>query len=201
MDLVKRYDNSAKEWDRKINRNGYCTAYDAFLCGRTMQSGKVLDVGVGTGAFSSSWIANSGSNNLTIIDISQNMLNRAQLNLRQKCSKLTSICSPLEGFTKDKKYSAILAAHVIEQCDFPKLAIAQVADMLCVGGKAYFVISKPHWCNWIIWLRYRHKWFSQQQVCEMASSSGLQHELTYSFLLGPPSYTSFGYIFKKRKER
>jgi ubiquinone/menaquinone biosynthesis C-methylase UbiE len=197
MDMIAKYDNAAPEWQQKIHRLGYRQAYSQFLAERTIPSGCVLDAGTGTGAFAQAWIIAGGSMNLTLLDPSGNMLAKAQTNLAALKVKAKTARNQLEAFTPCSPFRAILAAHVIEHCEDPRAALLRFADWLQPGGLLFLVVSKPHWCNWLIWIRYRHRWFSEKQIQQMADAAGLKHRLTHHFTSGPPSFTSLSYIFSK----
>ena len=197
MDMIAKYDTAAPEWEQKIHRLGYWQAYSGFLKDRTIPSGPVLEVGTGTGAFTQAWIVENGSTNLTLVDPSGEMLTKAEANLASLMVEPKTVKIQLEDFNPKSSYATILAAHVIEHCDDPKAALRRFADWLQPGGQLFLVASKPHWCNWLIWLRYRHRWFSEYQIQQMACAAGLDHTLTYEFQEGPPSFTSFAYIFSK----
>jgi 2-polyprenyl-3-methyl-5-hydroxy-6-metoxy-1,4-benzoquinol methylase len=160
-------------------------------------TGPVLDAGCGTGAFATSWLAAGGSTDLTLLDASAAMLTRATARLAALGTKATAIQTTLDRFAPAQPFQTILAAHVIEHCPDPGATFHHLAAWLQPGGRLILVISRPHWCNWLIWLRFHHRWFSATQVVQMARSAGLTHSLTHQFPSGPPSRTSLGYIFTK----
>ena len=143
------------------------------------------------------WIIEEGSRDLTLVDPSGAMLAKAQTNLASLKVRPKTAKTQLEDFDPAVHFQTILAAHVIEHCDDPQAALQRFADWLQPGGTLFLVASKPHWCNWLIWLRFRHRWFKEQQILEMAGNAGFEHSLTYAFQTGPPSYTSLAYIFSK----
>jgi 2-polyprenyl-3-methyl-5-hydroxy-6-metoxy-1,4-benzoquinol methylase len=197
MDMIAKYDTAAPEWEQKIHRLGYWGAYSGFLKDRTIHSGSVLDAGTGTGAFAQAWIVENGSKVLTLVDPSGVMLAKAQANLASLMVEPRTVKSQLEDFNPSSRFQTILAAHVIEHCDDPKAALRLFADWLQPDGNLFLVTSKPHWCNWLIWFRYRHRWFSENQIRQTACAVGLNHTLTHKFQVGPPSFTSLAYIFSK----
>ncbi len=195
MDLALKYDRAAPSWDRKISRLGYHVAYAGFLRGRVTAVGRVLDVGAGTGAFALAWIAEGGSADLTLLDCSPAMLATARAGLEARGVMADLAFARLEDFDPGIRYAAILAAHAIEHCADPAWAVGRLASWLQPGGHLYLAVSRPHWCNWLIWLRFRHRWFSSGQVRAMARAAGLRHRHTCAFDRGPPSRTSLAYVF------
>ncbi|MBL4645219.1 MAG: class I SAM-dependent methyltransferase [Rhizobiales bacterium] len=195
------YDRAASNWEYKISRNGYRTAYREFLTNNVRASGPVLDVGTGSGTFARVWAEAGGSRDLTVFDPSQEMLNAAQVNLAEINVTPKIERSQVEDFDPQVLYNTILAAHVIEHCVMPDMALRHFANWLEPGGKLFLVVSKPHWCNWLIWLRFRHRWFSASRVLQMADDAGLIPLKTHNFQSGPPSRTSLGYLFTKPQRK
>lgn len=199
MNTVARYQNAAPSWSQKAQRLGYVDAYVGFLSNAAATTGAVLDVGTGTGDFAMSWVAVGGSRDLTLIDPSSAMLDQAATQCaRIGISPVLAHCL-LEGFSPEARFDSILASHVIEHFADPYQAMRELAQRLLPGGQIFMVISKPHWCNWAIWLRFRHRWYSAKAVCHMAECAGLTTIRTHAFGSGPPKRTSLGYIFQKPK--
>lgn len=192
-----RYQRAAPTWSEKAFRLEYPKAYSAFFKDNTLPSGPVLDVGTGTGTFTLSWIVAGGSTDLTLLDPSAAMLDQARSQLARHGLHSKFINCGFENFPHDVKFDAILASHVLEHFTDPFDKMCQFAQNLSSGGRLYLIVSKPHWCNWMIWLRFRHRWFRPEVVCEMAQNAGLTETLLHAFITGSPSRTSLGYIFSK----
>lgn len=185
MNTIAKYDRAASNWEHRISRNGYCAAYKDFLKNNVRTSGAVLDVGTGTGTFARVWVEAGGSHDLTLLDPAWEMLAAAQANLAKIHVVPKIEQTQIENFNPEKPYNTILAAHVIEHCAAPNLALHRFANWLEPGGQLFLVVSKPHWCNWIIWLRFRHRWFNAFKVRQMAESAGLIPLETHFFSIGP----------------
>jgi hypothetical protein len=95
----------------------------------------------------------------------------------------------------------VLGAHVIEHCADPTQALAKMYDLLAPGATLLLVISRPHWCQWFIWLLWRHRWYSEIRVRQMAKAAGLPCPICHRFTAGPPQRTSFGYSFSRPKPK
>ncbi len=197
MEIAQKYDRAAPRWDRKLRRMGYDTAYRGFLAPHIRADGPVLDIGTGTGLFAEAWIASGGGRDLTLLDPSVEMLAKAQSLLAQQGTQARTVQLRLEDFAASSAYTTLLSAHVIEHCDDPAAALALMSSWLKPGGRLFLAASSPHWCNWLIWLRYRHRWFAPKDLIAMANGAGLRHAATHQFTAGPPSRTSLGYIFLK----
>ncbi|MBW4706600.1 class I SAM-dependent methyltransferase [Roseobacter sp. YSTF-M11] len=197
MTVIAKYEGAAPTWTRTVLRLGYASAYRAFFKANTCACGPVLDVGTGTGIFADSWIEAGGSADLTLLDPSAAMLRQARRHFERRGLFPTVLQCSLEDLADDISYNAILAAHVFEHLDEAHLAMGLLARKLRPGGRLYLVVSKPHWCNWLIWLRFRHRWFQPEAVCDIARHAGLRGVAVHDFDAGPPSRTSQGYVFEK----
>ncbi|MEO9898630.1 MAG: class I SAM-dependent methyltransferase [Paracoccaceae bacterium] len=197
MDIISKYDKAAADWDKKVLRMGYSNAYQRFLQDYIEARRPVLDIGTGTGLFADAWLAAGGSRDLTLIEPSEPMLHVARARFAAASVPVEGFATTLENYQPSHPFQTVLAAHVIEHCDDPLNAMEMLSQCLCTGGKLILVVSKPHWCNWFIWLRYRHRWYAPETVREWAYAAGLDHEATHLFTSGPPSRTSFGYVFIK----
>lgn len=197
MEATKRYDRAAPNWDLKLRRLGYVPAYRAFLARHVNANQRVLDMGTGTGVFAKAWISEGGSHDITVLDFSAPMLRIAVSRLNEAGVQAKAELSSVESFEPSRKYQTVLMAHVIEHCPNTFDAFSKVSECLTLGGRFILVASKPHWCNWLIWLRYRHRWFEQNTLCKMAHAAGLTCVETYLFRSGAPSRTSQGYVFQK----
>lgn len=197
METTAIYDSVAPFWDRKIGSLGYCAAYREFLKSAVLPAGRVLDAGTGTGAFACAWLAVGGSRELTLLDPSPSMLVRADSAVRACGAEPNIVGAVMEDHSPVTPYSVILAAHVIEHSTDPAPAFRRFSDWLGPQGRLVLVVSRPHWCNWLIWLRFRHRWYSEGDIASLGHRAGLRHVATHVFTQGPPSRTSLGYVFLK----
>jgi 2-polyprenyl-3-methyl-5-hydroxy-6-metoxy-1,4-benzoquinol methylase len=197
METTARYDAAAPRWEHKIESLGYSAAYRRFLNTMVVPSGRVLDVGTGTGAFACCWLAAGGSQEITLLDPSRSMLVRADAAVRRCGATPEIVEAAIEDHCPYRRYFVILAAHVVEHSSDPAIAFHRFSEWLEPQGRLVLVVSRPHWCNWLIWLRYRHRWFSESEIVFLGRQAGLRHVATHSFTKGPPSRTSLGYVFIK----
>lgn len=200
MDIAKRYDDVAQDWGEQVSRLGYPAAYRGFLNHIARPQGRVLDVGTGSGLFAGAWLDSGGSRDLTLLDPSAPMLEAAQSTLTRDGIAPTCVQGRLETFVPRAAFDTILGAHVLEHVDDLQDGLRQLHDMLAPGGQLLLVVSRPHWCQWFIWLRYRHTWFAPSEVISLAESVGLTQDFTHAFEAGPPSRTSLGYRFLKPRK-
>ena len=190
-----RYDDAAPRWGDKMRALGYFDAYLGFLAASgegSPGSSRVIDIGAGTAAFSEAWVVSRGRPaSLTLLDPSLEMLRRGEAALRRRGVE-PRVAQGLLGEVDVEPGDVALAAHVIEHCPDPVVALRQIAAAVKPGGKLYLVVSKPHWCNAIIWLQWRHRTFRRDEITRLARAAGFIVDRLHSFPAGPPSRTSMG---------
>ncbi len=196
-ETTPRYDAAAPRWRDKMRALGYYDAYLGFLSSprsSPVAGLSVIDIGAGTAAFAEAWVAIYGPpEEMTLLDPSSAMLKRGQAALRARSVEPTLIQNAL-GSTAQNSADIALAAHVLEHCDDPLTALEQMRNHLRPRGRLYLVVSKPHWCNVIIWLQWRHRTFSEDEITGLLQTAGFEIERLYSFPSGPPSRTSRGIV-------
>ncbi|WP_172300428.1 bifunctional 2-polyprenyl-6-hydroxyphenol methylase/3-demethylubiquinol 3-O-methyltransferase UbiG [Pseudoruegeria sp. HB172150] len=194
--LTARYDAAAPWWQGRIHALGYPAAYRRFFAAHPAPDpGHVADIGCGCGDMAAAFLAAGHvPRSLTIADPSHEMLDRAALRFP---GPTESIAQPLEHLNPAHPFDTLLAGHLIEHCADPAQAFRQLAAHLLPGGRLYLVASRPHWCQWLIRLRWNHRWYASGRITAWAASAGLILQTLYRFPAGPPSRTSLGFIFHK----
>ena len=124
------------------------------------------------------------------------MLERAEAALARREVSAELVQSTLEDFTAPTPFHCLMAAHVLEHADDPVETLRKARSLVPEGGRLWLVVSKPHWCNAIIWVQWRHRAYRPGEVREMLRASGWEPEMEYAFPAGPPSRTSRGYLAK-----
>ncbi len=197
-ELDVKYDAAAPAWGDKMRLLGYHDAYLGFLASETYRASvgtRVLDVGCGTGAFSEGWVAIHGpTQDVTLLDPSQEMVQRAKAALARKGVSAEVVAQPLQDYAPKQTFDCLLAAHVIEHQEDPKPLLTQMRNITSKGGRLWLIVSKPHWCNAIIWLQWRHRAYRAGEVSAFLEDTGWKLEAEYAFPSGPPSRTSRGYL-------
>jgi len=202
--LAARYDNAAPRWTGMVAGLGFHRAYGGFARAAMApldNTSRVCDIGTGCGTFALAALDIGASPaSLTLVDPAANMLEHACEALAPYATEVLCHQSTLETFQTDQRYNLVLCAHVIEHCADPVQALTKIYRLVAPGGRLLLVISRPHWCQWLIWLRWRHRWYSEARVRDMARSADLPAAVCHRFMDGPPQRTSFGYCFIRPKK-
>lgn len=197
--LTDRYDRAASQWGDKMRVLGYYDAYLGFLSAPGLRSGpnlRVIDVGCGTGSFASAHVAVNGAPaSLHLLDPSARMLDAAARSVARHGVEAVKVQGVLGADLP--KGDEVLAAHVLEHCPDPLVGLQQLHDLLTESGRLRIVLSKPHWCNAIIWLQWRHRTFNENDIADLFQAAGLRIEHSYAFPSGPPSRTSRGIVARR----
>ena len=191
------YDRAAPRWGDKMRALGYYDGYRAFLADRPPQGRRLVDVGAGTAAFAEAWVATHGvPEEVALLDPSAAMLARGEAALRARGVDARTVRGLL-GEVDPGRFDEALAAHVIEHCPEPLRALRQMSALVRPGGILRLVVSKPHWCNAIVWLRWRHRTFGREEILALVAAAGLEAEGAFAFPQGPPSRTSLGVVARR----
>ncbi len=172
---------------------GYFDAYLGFLSAQRQSVKNVLDVGCGTGAFAEAHAVVQPGAAMALLEPSASMLDRAKHALIARGVEANPIQARLEDFNSDTLFDGVLAAHVLEHCSDPVAALRKMRALVEPGATLWLVVSKPHWCNAIIWLQWRHRTYRPHEVQKMLNKSGWRLDDQQGFPVGPPSRTSRGY--------
>ena len=198
-ELAQRYDSAAGQWHDKMRLLGYFDAYLGFLSQpnhRPQADARVIDMGCGTAAMAEAWVAVNGNpKELALVDPSSKMLERGvQILAARGFTTTRSVVGSLGETPGLTGYDEVLAAHLIEHCPDPAQTLTELRALLRPGGLLRLVVSKPHWCNAIIWFQWRHRTFSRTEIEQLLPNAGFEPLSHYAFPAGPPSRTSMGFV-------
>jgi ubiquinone/menaquinone biosynthesis C-methylase UbiE len=206
--IVRKYDRLAPFWGRLIEKLGYPAAYRLFvskaihgqIAFRHGQRLCIVDVGTGDGALALALKEKFGhSISLDLLDPSAPMLAIAQ----KRLAEAGQISRVFHGYLGDvhlepRTYDIVSAAHVIEHMPDHGDAMRCLFELLKPGGTLLLVVSQPHWCSRIVWLRWRHRVFKAQTIIAALRATGFDQVQSIDFERGPPSRLSIGYIATRR---
>jgi len=138
------HDRAAPRWGDKMRTLGYDDAYLGFLTAQAepvAPGTRVIDIGAGTGAFAEAWVAARGRPaGLTLLDPSPAMLDRGRAAIAGRGVE-PRLVRGRPGEVALDPADVALAAHVVEHCPDPGLALAQMASLLRPGVGC--ILSSP----------------------------------------------------------
>ncbi len=193
--LDQKYDAAAPGWADKMRLLGYFDAYLGFLSAdpKANLGQNALDVGCGTGAFAEARAAVRSGGQTTLMEPSGKMLRQAHSALAARGVTANTVQARVEDFDSPARFDCILVAHVLEHCTDPVDTLRQIRQLAAPGAGLWLVVSKPHWCNAIIWFQWRHRTYRPETVSKMLAAAGWEQKFQHGFPTGPPSRTSMGY--------
>lgn len=198
LSLTRRYDRAARLWRDKMRALGYYDAYLGFLSEPGQRRGgvlRVIDAGAGTAAFAEAWVAVNGAPaQMILIDPSARMLALGETALARHGVRAESIAATVEAAGHIAPADEVLAAHLIEHADDPVALLRRLRGLVRPGGRLRLVVSKPHWCNALVWLKWRHRSYAPETLREILGRAGFRVDAEYAFPAGPPSRTSRAYV-------
>ncbi len=201
--LAAAYGRHAPFWAGRMARLGYLRAYGdlARRFGLAGPAGRVIDIGCGAGDLAMAWLDAGGQpGTIALCDPSRQMLDHAALRLRRAGTDPRLYARPLHQLSSAWHYDLILCAHVLEHGADLSADLAALARLLCPGGRLLLIASKPHWCNRLIWLRWRHRSFPPDAIRAAALRAGLRCTDESGLGPGPPGRTSRAYLITRPYE-
>jgi SAM-dependent methyltransferase len=197
-DLRRLYNAVAPVWHSKIALLGYGDAYRAAIaalipaCRHPL---RVMDVGCGAGSFARAYVQERGQIEvLTLVDPAVDMLHEAEACLVGDAGEVVVLNRSIDALPNFPSQDIILCAHVLDHCAGPVRAIRALGASLAPRGAIVLIVTKPHWCNWLIWPAWRHKSYRPSQIHEAVVAAGLTCPRDMGFADGPPRRTSHAYL-------
>lgn len=184
-ELEGHYDKASESWHSTISKLGFEAAYAGLVDQalpeiakvRRADPLKVLDAGIGTGAFSAAFAACSPRElELTGVDVSTEMLRQAEGHLRDR--NLTA--DLLQGDVNDlpfadESFDVILVAHVIEHMANPGRALAELFRVLKPGGILIACVTQRSSAGAYIQLKWRTHRVDVQTAVDWFERCGLRN--------------------------
>ncbi len=197
-DLREMYDAAAASWHDRITALGYCDAYCAAITAFlpvTSRPQRVMDAGCGAGSFARAFVQHRGRVAvLTLADPAPHMLHEAQSRLAGDADEIILLAQAVEGLPAFPCQDLILCAHVLDHCTDPVRALRALGLALSRYGRLILIVTKPHWCNWLMWPVWRHKSYRPARIYEAVVAAGLTCTRDMGFASGPPRRTSHAYL-------
>lgn len=195
-ELAAMYDEAAERWHDQLALLGYPRAYedlfDRLLADGALNSlrdgGRVLDLGVGTGAFSLA-LAGKVAAPLRIegVELSPSMLLRASLNLdRAGVEARLHLRDAKDLPFEENTFDAVIGAPVQEHLVDTFAGLSEMVRVLKAGGPLVVVATRRGVPDAPLCTKWRHGHVAQDHLMLGMEEVGLIDVCTYSLLDGGP---------------
>jgi SAM-dependent methyltransferase len=193
-ELAAIYDASVEHWHDKVGLLGYPQAYedlfDRLLFDGTFRSlqdgGRVLDLGVGTGAFSLA-LAGKVAAPLRIegVELSPSVLLRASLNLdRAGIETRLHLRDAKDLPFEENTFDAVIGAHILEHLDDPIAGLSEMVRVLKPGDPLVIVATRRGVSDALLRPKWRHEHIAQDELMLGMEEKGLIGVRAYPLLAG-----------------
>lgn len=189
--LRSRYDASAPHWQDNLVRLGQLHDYQLLFKDKTVRSclnyldhtSKILDCGVGTGAFSLALLDNiEQPTHLAGIDISQPMLTQAQRNLKNRCTTLDLRWGDVRHLPfADESFDAVVFAHVLEHMAEPIETLREMVRVLKPGAPLIGSVTRKNLGQVLMSLHWHHRGYTANQLVFCLQSAGLESVSAFEY--------------------
>jgi SAM-dependent methyltransferase len=209
--LAAMHDEAAERWHDRLALLGYPRAYedlfDRLLADGALNSlregGRVLDCGLGTGAFS---LALAGKVAAPVriegVDISPSMLLRACLNLDRACIETRLHLRDVQDLPfEDDAFEAVIGAHVLERLLDPFAGLSELVRVLKPGAPLVIVVVSRSMADTLLSVKWCHERIEPERLVIAMDEAGLTGVRAYPLLAGGPlpPRTSVAYVGFKRE--
>jgi demethylmenaquinone methyltransferase/2-methoxy-6-polyprenyl-1,4-benzoquinol methylase len=193
-ELAAIYDASVEHWHDKVGLLGYPQAYedlfDRLLSDGTFRSlqdgGRVLDLGVGTGAFSLA-LAGKVAAPLRIegVELSPSVLLRASLNLdRAGIETRLHLRDAKDLPFEENTFDAVIGAHILEHLDDPIAGLSEMVRVLKPGDPLVIVATRRGVPDALLRPKWRREHIAQDELMVEMEEKGLIGVRAYPLLAG-----------------
>lgn len=188
-ELTRRYDDSAADWHRTVDRLGFPAAYESVLrqaVGNETPS-TVLDCGAGTGALSQALIrVLPAPFALTAIDVSPRMLEQAQNALQRINADVTVRQANAAALPFDNNtFDLVMTAHMLEHLTDPAIALSEMVRVLKPGGRLVVCVTRRTLFGMMIHLKWHTHRMTPDQIGQFLQNAGLQSVESLTFDRAP----------------
>ncbi len=210
-EFAATYDEEAERWHDRLAVLGYPRAYEDLFdrlradsaLNSLREGGRVLDCGIGTGAFS---LALAGKVVAPIriegVDISPSMLLRACLDLDRACIEARPHLRDVKDLPfEDDAFEAVIGAHALERLLEPFAGLSEMARVLKPGGPLVIVVISRSMPDTLLRVKWCHERIELERLVIGMEEAGLTGVRAYPLLVGGPlpRRTSVAYVGFKRE--
>ncbi|MEM7061836.1 MAG: class I SAM-dependent methyltransferase [Cyanobacteria bacterium P01_B01_bin.77] len=210
--LRSRYDASAHQWHNNLARLGQLDDYQLLFnhqavrtCLRHLdQTSKILDCGIGTGAFSLALLETVDQPaHVSGVDISYPMLTHSRQVLANRCSMLDLRRGDISRLPfADNAFDAVIFAHVLEHMADPIKALREMVRVLKPGAPLIGSVTRRGLGQVLLSLRWHHQGYTSHQLESYLQAAGLEAVSSFDYGTGWSKWMCIAAIgVKPRVER
>ncbi len=192
--LRSRYDASASHWQDNLVRLGQIHSYQLLFKDKSVRSclnhinhtSKILDCGVGTGAFSLA-LLNSIEQpaHVSGVDISYPMLTQAQQNLKNRCTTLDLKGGNIRRLPfADESFDAVIFAHVLEHMAEPIETLREMVRVLKPDAPLIGSVTRKGLGQVLMSLRWHNRGYTANQLVFFLQAAGLEAVSAFDYGAG-----------------
>ncbi|MEM6255995.1 MAG: class I SAM-dependent methyltransferase [Cyanobacteria bacterium P01_D01_bin.156] len=192
--LQSLYDTSADQWHDNLTRLGQLHEYQLLFKSQAVRhrlnhldhTSKILDCGVGTGAFSLALLDSiDQSVHVSGVDISHTMLTHAQQNLEHRCKTLDLRRGNIEHLPfANESFDAVIFAHVLEHMVNPVETLQEMVRVLKPGAPLIGSVTRKGLGQALMSLRWQHRGYISNQLDSFLQAAGLEAVRSFDYGIG-----------------
>ncbi|MEM8808362.1 MAG: methyltransferase domain-containing protein [Cyanobacteria bacterium P01_G01_bin.38] len=192
--LRSLYDASAPQWHDNLARLGQLQDYQLLFNSQAVrnrlshldQTSKILDCGVGTGAFSLALLDSVDQPaHVSGVDISTPMLTHAQQILENRCPTLDLRCSDIRRLPfADESFDAVIFAHVLEHIAEPVETLREMVRVLKPGAPLIGSVTRKGLGQVLMSLRWQNRGYASNQLDAFLRAAGLEAVRSFDYGTG-----------------
>lgn len=192
--LRSLYDASADQWQQNLARLGQLHDYQLLFESQTVrarlshlnQTSKVLDCGVGTGAFSLALLESVDQPaHVSGVDISYPMLTQAQQILENRCTSLDLRRGDIRHLHfADASFDAVIFAHVLEHMAEPVETLCEMVRVLKPGALLIGSVTRRGLGQALMSLYWQNRGYTSHQMTSFLEAAGLEAVRSFDYGTG-----------------
>lgn len=192
--LRSLYDTSADQWHNNLARLGQLDDYQLLFNRQAVrtclqhldQTSKILDCGIGTGAFSLALLDTVDQPaHIFGVDISYPMLTQARQTLADRCSTLDLRRGDISRLPfADNSFDAVIFAHVLEHMGDPVEALREMVRVLKPGAPLIGSVTRRGLGQVLLSLRWHNRGYASHQLDSYLQAAGLEAVSSFDYGTG-----------------
>ena len=192
--LRSRYDASAHQWHDNLARLGQLHDYQLLFNSQAVrdrlshldQTSKILDCGVGTGAFSLALLDSIDQPaHVSGVDISTPMLTHAEQNLENRCPTLDLRWGDIRRLPfADDSFDTVIFAHVLEHLAEPVDTLREMVRVLKPGAPLIGSVTRKGLGQLLLSLRWQNRGYAANQLDACLQAAGLEAVRSFDYGTG-----------------